>query len=277
MLSKVEVRNRQGDTLVMPFDDFDNGLAIADIEGLDPTKATLVSSGFAGIDGAQYYSSKREPRNLKLKIELVPDFVNTTARSLRQKLYQFLMPKTEVTLRFYEALGSYYDIVGRVEEFSAPLFTKDPVADISLMCFDPDFFDPNPVTVNGLTVTGSTVTMTTIPYLGTVETGMLFTLNLDRPISSFSIVHQTPAGDTYQLDFAETLLAGDKLVISTISGSKGASLTRNNTITSILWGVSPQARWLELEGGPGENKLRVSASAAGIPWSIQYVTRLGGL
>jgi len=276
MLTKVEVRNRQGDSLMMPFEDFDSGLGVAEIEGLDPTKATLVSSGFAGQDGAQYYNSKREPRNLKLKIELIPDFVNTSVRSLRQQLYRFLMPKTEVTLRFYEDLGSYVDVVGRVEEFKAPLFTDDPVADISLMCFDPDFFDPNPFTVNGLTVIGSDVTMTTIPYLGTVETGFLFTLELDRNISAFSIVHQVPSGFTYQLEFAETLLAGDRVLISTIAGSKGASLTRSSVVSSLLWGVSPLSKWLELEG-PGDNLIRVSSSAAGIPWNIQYVTRHGGL
>lgn len=276
MLTKVEVRNRQGDSLILPLEDFDNGFGVADIEGLDPVKATLVSSGFAGQDGEQYYSSKREKRNIRLKIEMIPDFVDTSVRLLRQQLYRYLMPKTEVTLRFYEDLGSYVDIVGRVEEFKAPLFSKDPVADISLLCFDSDFFDPNPFTKSGITVTGSDVTMTTIPYLGSVESGVLFTLNLDRPIGGFSIVHQVPDGSTYQLDFAETLLAGDKLVISTISGAKGASLTRNNNISSMLWGISPQAKYLELEG-PGDNKIRVSASAAGIPWNIQYVNRHGGL
>lgn len=276
MLTKIEVRNRQGDLLMLPLGDFENGFGVADIEGLDPTKATLVSSGFAGQDGEQYYSSKREPRNLKLKIDIIPDYVDTTARLLRQQLYRFLMPKTEATLRFYDELGSYVDIVGRVEEFNSPLFTQDPVADISLMCFDPDFFDPNPFTITGVTVTGSDVTMKTVPYLGSVESGILFTMNLDRNVNGFSIVHQVPDGSTYQLDFTDVLLAGDKLVISTIAGSKGASLTRNNTVSSRLWGVSPQAKWLEFEG-PGNNLIRVSASAAGIPWNIQYVNRYGGL
>lgn len=276
MLIKIEARNRRGDILVMPFDDFDSGLAVTDIEGLDPTKATLVSSGFAGKDGAQYYSSRREPRNLKLKLDLIPDFQETSAKSLRQQLYRFFMPKTEVTLRLYDTLGSYVDILARVESFVSPLFTRDPTAELSLMCFDPDFFDPNPFTIDGTTVVGSTAPMTKINYLGTVETGILFTLNLSQSISSFSITHLTPGGDTYKLDFAESLLAGDKLVISTISGSMGASLTRNNSLTSLLWGISPQSKWLELEG-PGENQIRVSSTIDNIPWSIQYVTRHGGL
>lgn len=276
MLTKVEIRTRQGNSLVMPFEDWDNGLGIAAIEGLDPTKATIVSSGFANQDGEQYHSSKREARDLKFKIDIVPDFVQTTAKSLRNKLYQFLMPKALVTARFYDELGSYVDVVGRVESFDAPLFTEEPVANISLRCLDPDFFDPNPSTQSGLTVTGSTVTMTTVPYLGSVEAGILFTLSLDRNLNSFSIVHQTPFGDTFQLDFAETLLAGDELTISTISGSKGASLKRGSSITSLLYGVNPTSKWLELEG-PGDNYIRVSAPAAGVPWKIQYVNRYGGM
>lgn len=276
MLTKVEVRNRRGDALTLPFEDIDNGFVIADIDGLDPTKATLVSSGFAGQDGAQYYSSKREARNLKLKLELVPDFEETSVQSLRRQLYRFLMPKTEVTLRFYDILGSYTDVVGRVESFDAPLFTKDPVADISLMCFDPDFFDPNPVTISALSVAGSSTANTVIPYLGSVESGFLFNLNLDRAITSFSIAHVTADGSAYMLEFAETLLAGDKLTISTISGAKGVSLRRNNVVSSMLWGVSPQSKYLELEG-PGDNTLRVTTPTAGIPWNIQYVNRYGGL
>lgn len=276
MLTKIEVRNRRGDALILPFEDWDSGYGVAGIEGLDPTKATIVTSGIAGQDGVQHYSSKREPRSLKLKLELIPDFVDTSVQSLRQQLYRYLMPKSDVTLRFFDHLGSYVDVVGVVEDFNGPLFTQDPVADIDIFCSDPDFFDPNPFSKSGVTVTGSDVTMTTVPYLGSVESGILFTMNLDRNLNAFSIVHQTPSGSTYQLDFAETLLAGDKLVISTISGSKGASLTRNNAISSVLWGVSPQAKYLELEG-PGDNLIRVSATAAGIPWNIQYVNRHGGL
>lgn len=276
MLSKIEVINRKGASLMMPFEDFENGFGVTEIEGLDPVKATLVSSGFAGRDGALYHSSKRESRNLVLHIDLIPDFDETTAKSLRNQLYAFLMPKSEVTLRFHEALGSYTEIKGRVESFESPLFTPEPQVTISLLCFDPDFIDPNPFTKSGVTVASTDLTKTALTYLGSVEAGFVFTLNLDRSSNGFSIMQETPSGDTYALDFAASLLAGDKLVISTISGSRGASLTRGGNLTSILWGVSPQAKWLELEG-PGDNLLRVSAAAAGIPWTIQYVNRYGGL
>lgn len=277
MLAKLEIRNRQGSLLVLPFEDVENGLIVTEITGLDPTKATLVSTSVAGQDGAQHQSSKREARNMQIKLDLEADYQTTSVRSLRQRLYTFLMPKTEVSLRFYESLGSYVDIQGVVEDFQAPLFTRDPEATITLQCFDPDFIDPSPFSESGLTVSGTTLTMTDVPYLGSVESGFLFTMDLDRPATTFTIVHQTPNGDTYTLDFAETLLAGDQLKISTIAGAKGATLKRDNVISSILWGVSPTSKYLELEPGAGSNLIRVSASSAGIPWKVEYVNRYGGL
>jgi hypothetical protein len=150
MLTRVEVRTRRGTLLNLPLDDVENGLVINEIQGLDPVKATLVSSSFANQDGEQFHSSKREKRNIKLKMGLEPDYVLTTVKALRNRLYDFLMPQSEVTLRFYDDDGSYADIVGTVESNDAPVFTKDPGADISIVCFNPDFFDPNPVTESGM-------------------------------------------------------------------------------------------------------------------------------
>lgn len=276
MLAKVELRNRRGASLMLPLEDLENGFGIQEIDGLDPVEAILVSTGFAGADGEQYYSAKRAKRNITMKIDLIPDFDTTTAKSLRMQLYQFLMPKKEVTLRFHDSLGSYVDIVGRVESLDAPLFSSDPQANASILCFDPDFFDPESFKTDGVTVAATTSTTTPINYLGSVETGFLFTLSPQQAVNSFSIMHTTPSGDAYQLDFAEALLAGDKLVISTISGAKGVSLTRAGTVSSRLWGINPQSKWLELEG-PGVNDIRVVSSVVNLPWSIEYVTRHGGL
>ncbi len=99
MLVSLEVITRQFQSLLLPLNEVLNGFAVESIEGLEPVKATLVSSSFAQIDGAQYHSSRREPRNIKLKMGLEPDYVTDSVRDLRHRLYGFLMPKSEVTLR----------------------------------------------------------------------------------------------------------------------------------------------------------------------------------
>lgn len=275
MLAVVEVRNRQGELLKLPLEDVDNGIIVAEITGLDPTKATLVTSGIAGKDGLFHHESKREARDLVFKLEMDPDYSEQTVKSIRDRLYKFFMPKSEVKLRMVDAIGSYVDIVGIVEDFNAPYFSKDPVADLNIRCMDPDFIDPNPFTTSGFTVTGSDLTMTNIGYLGSVDSGFLFVMNFDRAESSFDIVHLSPDGKTYTMGVAYAFLPGDELTISTISGSKGVMLKRSGVVTSPLYIIEPQAKWLELQ--QGSNSIRVSASAAGIPWNIQYVNRYGGL
>lgn len=283
MLTRLEVRNRQGSLLNLTFDDPSSGFIVADIEGLDPVKATLVSSTFAGADGSQYQSSRREDRNLLIKLDLEPDYILTSVRDLRNALYNFFMPKSEVFLRFYDSDGLMVDISGRVEDFKSKLFTDSPTVDISLICFDPDFIDLVPVEISG-TSTASTTSetgRTSVLYSGTVETGVDFVLNVDRTLTEFTIYHRTPGAIAARtFDFAAPLVAGDVLKISSVTGAKGVTLIRSGTESSMLRGKSPQSPWLELE--QGENFVRVYVDGAyadgeGVPFTISFTPRYGGL
>lgn len=275
MLTNVEVRTRQGNLLNLPLEDASAGLFIEEIEGLDPVKATLVSSSFAGEDGEQHHSSRREARDLKLKIGIETDYLTNSVRSLRSRLYSYFMTKSEVFLRFVHSDGFVADIVGTVEDFDSPIFTKEPRADISIRCFGPDFVVPSPKIHNLVTVEDAEG-WTEIDYEGTVETGIVVELTLNRIEQALSIYNMSPGGILRQLDFSAPLAVGDKLRISTVAGGKGATLTRNGTLTSVLYGVTPQSAWLTLE--EGINKFRVYATGTpAIPYTLEYVIRHGGL
>lgn len=276
MLVRVEVTTSQGTLLVLPLDDISDGLALQEVEGLDPVKATLVSSSFAGEDGEQFHSARRESRNIKFKIGLEPDYVATSVRDLRKRLYAFFMPKTQVNLRFYMADGLYVDILGRIESFDAPLFVQEPEANISLMCYDSDFIDPvQKQLLNQASVSTTQEILVQYPLEGTVETGGVFTIRPNRALSAFTIYHRPPDGTLRMLDFSIALVAGDVLQISTVTGAKAITLTRGNTISSGLYGMSPQSSWVELQ--PGDNYLRFYATGASIPYDFTYYTRYGGL
>lgn len=272
MLNLVEVRGQAG-ILSLPLEDSTLGYDIQEITGLDPVKATLVSSSFAQQDGAQYQSSRRETRNITMKLGLYPDYTTDTVQTLRQRLYPLLMTKKAVSLRFYMDGDMIVDIDGRVESFENAMFSDTPGVDLSIMCFDPDFIAPTPVVVNGSTTSGST--MTTINYAGTVETGIELKLNVNRTLSAFTIYHQTPDGSIKTMDFAGSLVSGDVITITTTPGSKAATLTRSGSNSSVLYAVSPQSNWLELD--TGANSIRVYASGATIPYTITYTRRYGGL
>src|SRR5574343_287797 len=187
MIEKVEVRTVSGSLLTLQLDDASNGYAVADIDGLDPVKATIVSSSFAEMDGSQYLSSRREERNITFRIGFEPNYASMSVRSLRNNLYKFFIPKSYVKLRFYMIDGLIIEISGRVESFEAPLFTQDPIANISVLCFDPDFIETTPIVVNGNTV--STTTEFNIDYEGTTDTGFVFVLSVNRALSALTIYH----------------------------------------------------------------------------------------
>jgi len=273
MLTMVEVRSPQGGLLSLPLEDPSSGVFVKETGGLDPVKATLVSSSFAGEDGEQYHSSHREARDVTLKLGIEPDLAVTTVRALRAQLYNFFMPKTAVNLRFYFADGLEVDINGRVEVCEAPHATQEPEMDVSIHCFKPDFRELVETTFEGETT--SDTTELTINYTGSVETGILFTLFPDRELSEFTIYHTPPDGTLRTLDFVAPLAADDILEISTVKGAKGATVTTGSSTSPVLYGISPFANWIELQ--PGANKVRVYAVGDPIPFNMKYVVKHGGL
>lgn len=282
LLNALNVTNSQGLVLSLPLEDDSGGFSVQKIEGLDPVKANLVSTSFANMDGEQYQSSRRTPRNIKITLGLEPDYSTQAVKDLRDQLYNFFMPKTVVDLNFHLfdkfAISVFLqdldlNIQGRIESFDSDLFVKEPTVDISIMCYAPDFVDLEPVIFDGMTV--ADLTETVLSYGGNIETGFLFTISPDRDLSEFTIFHRPPDQTLRTVDISYPLLAGDVLQISSVRGSKSVLLTRAGVVSSLLYAQSPQSDWLELQ--PGDNNLRVYAEGAPIPYTIEYTTKYGGL
>lgn len=273
MLTEVEVLTSQGNLLTMVLDDVSDGIVVQNIDGLDPVKATIVTSSFANLDGTQYHASRREDRNIKLRLGLEPDWELDTVESVRKRVYNYFMPKMPLAFTFRTSEGLDVDISGRVESCESALFTAEPAMDISVICFDSDFVDPEAIIVPGNTVDDTT--NIDITYDGSVETGITFTLNIDRTLTEFTIYSVSADGIIRQMDFAGEMAAGDDLTIVTIPGQKSAMISSGGSPTSILYGVSPQANWIEFQ--PGLNTFRVYAEGAPIPYTVTYNNRYGGL
>ena len=272
MLERVEVTNEQGNTLVLPLEYTDNGYLVQDIDGLDPVKAIINSSNFANMDGEQYQSSRREARNIVMILGLESG-VAGSVRDLRKKLYAFFMPKSTVHMRFFSDDEPTVDIFGKVESCLAPLFAKEPIATISVMCHQPDFYIPEPVVLSGLTVSDDSEFV--IEYDGTIETGILFTMAVDWVVPEFAISHRAPDDTLSVMEYNESLSAGDRLTISTVSGSKSATLTRDGADSSVLYGIPGSSTYINLF--PGTNYIRVYAEGTPVPFAIIYTTKIGGL
>lgn len=273
MITEVQATSNQGTLLSLPLGEVSGGIFIKEIEGLDPVKATIVSTGFPLQTGEQYQASKRESRDIILHLGLEADWILEEPRDVRNRVYQFFMPRTWVDLSFIDSNGITFAITGMIESCQTPLFSKDTNVDVVVRCFYSDFVDPEVVFDSALTVSNSL--MTDIDYVGTVETGFTFQLFPDRSVSAFTLYNEMPNGRLRQLDFSYPLVVGDSVTIKTVPGEKEITLSRAGVQSSILYAMSPQSVWLDF--WPGANKFRAYATGAGIPFILTYYNRYGGL
>ena len=279
MINQVLVNNAAGDLLVLDLYDVTNGYALEKVEGLDPVRATIVGASYASLDGVSFQNAKNDQRNLKFRISLEPNYIDQSVQSLRQGLYAFFMPKSKVVIQFYDELTGLNsaDISGYVETCEAPLFTSEPAMDVSILCSDPDFVAHDETVFSNNSVSGGT-TYVTLNYEGTVDSGFVFALDVDRTLAALTIKRLAPDG-TYKImtfAFASNLLAGDVLYVSTVPGNKYVDLLRSGVRSAILFSLSRSSDWISLE--PGAYQINVDTGVgASIPYTITYNDRFGGL
>lgn len=280
MFTKLEATNSQGSLLTLQLGDTSTGINIQNITGLDPVKATIVSSAFANQDGAVYQSSRRDTRNIVLTLELAPEPTLNDVFSLRRYVYDIFTPKDNVTLKFYvdntdDSVEDGYQISGYVESCGAPMFAQDNIVTVSIINTNPDFVDPVTKTVTGLTT--SDVAATEMNYAGSVPSGFVATINVNASCAELTMYYTDPTGNGWAFDLAYALLAGDVLTFSTVPGNKYVKLLRAGVTTSILYAVSTWSVWAQFEKG-SSNKLRfVAAGGGSFPVSISFNNRYGAL
>ena len=275
MLTLVEVTNVRSDTLQLPLLNASNGYVVKDIEGLDPVNAALTTSTMAQIDGAQPQNASRGTRNITIKLGLEPDFISTTVQSLRSALYDYFMPKANIQFGFYIDGALLAVASGQVESFANSMFSADPEVDISVLCYDPDFYGPAAETTSFDSV--STTMTTTFTYEGTSEAGVIVTLNVDRTVDGFTLYNTAPDNTLQKFNFSGTgaFIAGDIITITSIPGSKSLTRSRAGIVSSVLYYLDDGADWITFQRG--DNLFRAFAAGAGVPCTLTYTPQYGGL
>lgn len=275
MLTAVSVTNAVGDSLVLSILDNSNGYTVREITGLDPVNATLTTSSMAQVDGAQPQNARRDTRNIVIKLGLDPDYSEQSVESLRSNLYNYLLPKENITLQF--ALdGSYvYTCLGQVEDLNNSMFSADPEVDISIICYDPDFYSTSSTEVDVETVDGTVETA--IQYSGTSDTGFIFSITLTEDLAEGFSIYNTPPANAYQgMVIEAALLSGDVITVNTIQGQKAITLTRGAVESSLLYALQTGYTWLFFHRGT--NYFRAYAdSGSPIDATITYTAKYGGI
>jgi hypothetical protein len=260
--------------LSLPIADASNGYAVKDIQGLDPVNASLTSSTMAQLDGAQPQNARRDPRNITMKLGLTPNYLDTLVDSLRQNLYDYVMPKANISMAFYKDGVLYAVTSGQVESFENNMFSADPEVDLSIICYDPDFYAPVITTASLETV--STTDLTTFTYPGSSDAGVIFTLNVDRDLPSIDLYNTAPDNTTQHFSMVGSFISGDVIVITSIPGQKSVQLIRGGIPTSALAYVDPAAsNWITFQRGA--NHFRAFSSGAAIGCTLAYTVKYGGI
>lgn len=272
-LTQVNVQNAKNNVLTLPLSDTSGGFEVRDIQGLDPVKASLVSSQMAQVDGAQLQNTRRDTRNITMKVGIKPDYLQHTVQTLRTKLYDYFLPKASITLSFYLDGVVYATIQGTVESCENNMFSADPEVNISIICYDPDFYAPASVIVSGNTV--ASTALQAISYAGSSPAGIIFTLNVNRDIPGFKLYNTQPDGTLQIFDYEGTILNGDTVIITSIPLKKSAMITRNQQTFSGLYYVQAPSDWINLENGI--NDFRCFVTGAAIPYTIEYLAKYGGI
>lgn len=272
MLTMVSAYNPQEGTLQLPLMDSSGGYIVKDIQGLDPVKATLTSSSLAQMDGAQLHNARREPRNIIIKLGLAPDYISNDVASLRSDLYNYFMPKSVVTFGLYrdDVLWGTTDAV--VETMDNNMFSSDPEVDISLICYDPDFYSPSLTHSPGTTVNG--LTTRAITYGGTSDAGVIFGFTFPAAASEVRLYNTKPDGTIQMMTIAGSFLLNDVLAVNTIPGKKSVILTRGGTPTPSLYYLDRLSTWIEL--ARGVNQFRAYYNGAATAYTLDYTEKYGG-
>lgn len=274
MLTAVDITNLRGNTLQLPLRTAPGGYVVRDIEGLDPVAASLVTSTMAQVDGAQPQNARRDSRNITMKLGLKPVYAVSSVRDLRAGLYDYFLPKANIKLGFYDDDVLSFITSGQVESCDAPMFSADPEADISILCYDPDFYAPSNILVTSHTQSDN-VTTIPITYQGSSDTGFIFSMTLTRTMTTLSLVGTTPDGTTRTFTLTGTFLSGDVLTINTIPGQKEITILRTGELMDVLYYMNNQSTWPILQ--KGLNIFAAYSPGAGISYGVTYTPKFGGI
>ena len=299
MIRSVTVINPSGRELTMVLNNpWESGLAVLEVSGLGPPKATINSSKVVGRDGTIVNSTRVDSRNIVFNLKFMP---NKTIQESRRRTYEFFPIKKSVELRFNTDEESYFTY-GYVESNEASVFSAETGTTISVICEDPYFYlggkEDSQITQfttvipmfefpfsnesleEKLLIFGNQLTVPdkTLFYQGTTPTGfvarMVFSGSVVNPALYNVLTAERIKIDTTKLASltGSGIKEGDEIIISTVRGAKKIQLFRDGLYKNILNTADKNMVWLELQ--PGDNVLTYTADLGAANMSVEIRNRV---
>ncbi len=235
-----------------------NRYMVSEIDGLYPPAGTISTSTYAGMDGSYLNNAFIEKRNIVISFEMRG--VNIENR--RHALYRVVKPSRYIKILYKTANIDVY-AEGYVETCTVDNFGGKVSGQISIICPDPYFYSTSPIHAYYSQIAGAFVfpfPQSDEPFpLGVYSTTDNITLRNDGDETGFII--QIEALDTaktptiYNADTGEYLQIkgdlekGDLITITTKTGNKTVTLTRNGVDSNIINRLVAGSTWLTLSQG----------------------------
>ena len=250
-----------------------NEFMFSKIEGLNPPAGTISTSTYAGMDGSYLNNAFIEKRNLVISFEMR----GIDIEKRRHLLYRVVKPSRYIKVYYKTARIDVY-AEGYVETCEISNFDTLTSGQISIICPDPYWYSTSAVYAYYSQVTGAfhfPFPESDAPFpLGIYSTTDNIIIQNDGDETGFTIRIEASSDETvpeiaavtptiYNADTGEYLqikgdiLKGDIITITTKTGNKTVTLTRNGVDSNIINRLVSGSTWLSLR--EGKNTFHVQA------------------
>lgn len=247
-----QIANANGESLTLSQNE--RKWQIISITGLNPPNAQVNTTNIAGMDGAQFNSSKLDTRNIVILLK-----INGNIEQNRQELYRFFRTKKDVT--FYFSNNRNVMISGVIETIECNLFENGETMQISIICPNPYFkalySTTVPVSNESALFTFPFSIDEPIPFssysahnvteiYAETETGIKIEVDILDSVNKIEIMNAT-TGDFMLLTYQ--FVTDDVILISTNSGEKSVILARNGERINLFTALDINSHFLSLATG----------------------------
>ena len=281
------IMNRVGEILTLT--DRETEFQVESIRGLSPVPAQVNLTPMAGLDGAQFNSSKIQTRNIVVMLRIKGEVEKN-----RLLLYRFF--RTKERHRFFftnESRSVYTD--GYVETCEVDLFEFGQRLQISIICPNPFFQSDDeqstditnvvplfefpfainygaPVPISNSIGSGASVVTNT----SEVETGALFVIRFHESIAAVRI-ENTLTAESMVLRYP--FRDGDKVTVDTHRGRKSVTLLRNGIERNLFSSIDVSSVFLQLDTGPNYFAYYADGEqyASGVDVTVVYTPEYRGV
>lgn len=235
-----------------------NRYMVSEIDGLYPPTGTVSTSTYAGMDGSYLNNAFIEKRNIVISFQMR----GIEIEKRRQALYRVVKSSRYIKV-YYQTSNIDVYTEGYVENCTVDNFGGKVSGQISIICPDPYFYSTSAIHAYYSQIGGAFIfpfPQSDEPFpLGVYSITDNITLQNDGDATGFTI--QIEALDTartptiYNADTGEYLQIkgdlekGDVITITTKTGNKTVTLTRNGVDSNIINRLVAGSTWLTLREG----------------------------